>query len=57
MLWLYFLSTGSGLLIAALILIVLQYRALVVLERIANTLEKMDARAGESKKEGPGTSL
>src|SRR5262249_29592690 len=52
MLWLYFLSTGSGLLIAALVLIVVQYRALVVLERIANALEKMDGRAGESKEEG-----
>jgi hypothetical protein len=58
MLWLYFYSTGTGLLVAAVILIVLQYRALVSLERIADTLDRIEERNREPKSEArPGKPL
>ena len=49
MLWLAFMATVSGLLIAGLALVLLQYRALVLLERIANALDRINARNGEPK--------
>jgi hypothetical protein len=42
--WLYVLSSVSGFLIADVVIIVLLYRALVLLERIAAAIERMDAR-------------
>jgi hypothetical protein len=45
--WLYVLSSVSGFLIADVVLIVLLYRALILLERIADTLDRMAARNRE----------
>jgi hypothetical protein len=44
MLWLYFLSTGTGLLVAGLLIVVLHYRGLVLLGRIADALDKLVER-------------
>jgi hypothetical protein len=47
--WLYLLSSVSGFLVADIVIIVLLYRALVLLERIANATERLSARVGERK--------
>jgi hypothetical protein len=51
--WLYVLSSVSGFLIADVVFIVLLYRALTLLQRIADAIDRMDARDRDRKGQSP----
>lgn len=50
--WLYLLSGVSGFLIADIVIIVLLYRAVVLLERIADAIDRLVARDQDPKEKG-----